>query len=65
MKGNSKEIVNPVYRTRFLTCTTCHEEFVFTVEAQEEFAHNNRPDPKRCKTCHFEHKHAKRDRVSV
>ena len=51
---------------RILTCTDCHEEFVFTAEAQEYFADlGHFDDPKRCKACHFAHKQGIRGRLST
>lgn len=44
---------------RILVCCDCQEEFVFTVEAQEYFTNKGHfHDPKRCKSCHYAHKHA-------
>ena len=38
---------------KFLICTECNEEFVFTIQAQEYFAERGySEDPKRCKSCH-------------
>jgi len=46
---------------KVLICCECREEFVFTVEAQQYFAERGfSDDPKRCKTCHNEHKRVQR-----
>ncbi|UCG62058.1 MAG: zinc-ribbon domain containing protein [Candidatus Zixiibacteriota bacterium] len=50
------------FEPKFLICTECNEEFVFTVAAQEYFAERGyTEDPKRCKTCHTKYKKALRD----
>ncbi|MDP2790011.1 MAG: zinc-ribbon domain containing protein [bacterium] len=49
---------------RILICTDCHEEFVFTAEAQAYFAEKGYVDDlKRCKSCHAAHKQAERCHV--
>ncbi len=46
---------------KFLICTECNEEFVFTVQAQEYFAERGySEDPKRCKFCHTKYKKGQR-----
>ncbi len=50
------------YETRVLICMDCHEEFVFTIAAQQYFAERGiTDDPKRCKACHFAHKRQQRE----
>lgn len=50
------------FEPKFLICTECNEEFVFTVAAQEYFAERGyAEDPKRCKTCHTKYKKALRE----
>jgi hypothetical protein len=50
------------YQPRVLICSECHEEFVFTVQAQQYFAERGyTEDPKRCKTCHGQYKKSQRD----
>lgn len=40
---------------KILICIDCHEEFAFTIGAQEYFAERGYvDDPKRCRTCHAE-----------
>ncbi|MEW6412933.1 MAG: zinc-ribbon domain containing protein [Candidatus Zixiibacteriota bacterium] len=47
---------------KFLICTECNEEFVFTIAAQEYFAERGyTEDPKRCKACHTRYKKAMRE----
>ena len=49
------------FTTRFLVCTSCNEEFAFTVEAQEYFAEKGYvDDPQMCKSCYLESKRGKR-----
>ncbi len=46
---------------KFLICTECNEEFVFTIQAQEYFAERGySEDPKRCKSCHTLYKKGQR-----
>ncbi|MFQ5452570.1 MAG: zinc-ribbon domain containing protein [Candidatus Zixiibacteriota bacterium] len=46
---------------KILICTECHEEFAFTIAAQEYFAERGyTEDPKRCKTCHTKYKKLQR-----
>jgi len=53
------------FEPKFLICTECNEEFVFTVAAQEYFAERGyTEDPKRCKTCHTKYKKALREQKS-
>jgi len=41
------------FQPKFLICSECNEEFVFTAAAQEYFAERGYVDnPKRCKSCH-------------
>lgn len=50
------------FEPRVLICTECGEEFVFTVAAQEYFAERGyHEDPKRCKSCHMQHKKNQRE----
>ncbi len=50
------------FRPKFLICSECNEEFVFTVQAQEYFAERGyTEDPKRCKTCHTKYKKLQRE----
>lgn len=54
--------MNNGFKPKFLICTECNEEFVFTVQAQEYFAERGyTDDPKRCKTCHTKYKKSQRD----
>ena len=54
--------MNNGFESKFLICTECNEEFVFTVQAQEYFAERGyTDDPKRCKTCHTKYKKLQRD----
>jgi len=47
---------------RVLICSECHEEFAFTVAAQQYFAERGyTEDPKRCKACHMRYKKSQRD----
>lgn len=47
---------------KFLICTECNEEFVFTVQAQEYFDERGyTEDPKRCKSCHTRYKKIQRN----
>jgi hypothetical protein len=49
------------YEPRVLICNECHEEFVFTVAAQQYFAERGyTEDPKRCKSCHMRYKKTQR-----
>ncbi|MFQ5608588.1 MAG: zinc-ribbon domain containing protein [Candidatus Zixiibacteriota bacterium] len=49
------------FEARFLICTECKEEFVFTVEAQEYFAERGYvEDPLMCKHCYTRSKRDKR-----
>ncbi len=42
---------------KFIICIDCHEEFAFTVSAQEYFAEKGfTEDPKRCRTCYAAYK---------
>ena len=50
------------FEPKFLICTECNEEFVFTIAAQEYFAERGySEDPKRCKACHTKYKKAHRE----
>ncbi len=50
------------FEPKFLICTECNEEFVFTTAAQEYFAERGyTEDPKRCKACHTRYKKAFRE----
>ncbi len=50
------------FEPRVLICCDCHEEFVFTVAAQQYFAERGyTEDPRRCKTCHTTFKKSQRD----
>lgn len=50
------------FQPRVLMCSECHEEFVFTVAAQQYFAERGyTDDPKRCKACHMQYKKLQRD----
>ncbi len=56
--------MNAGIEPKFLVCTECNEEFVFTVQAQEYFAERGySKDPKRCKTCHTRYKKVQRNGV--
>lgn len=49
------------FKTRFLVCSSCNEEFAFTVEAQEYFAEKGFvDDPQMCKSCYLESKRGRR-----
>ncbi len=55
-------LMTPGFEPKFLICTECNEEFVFTVAAQEYFAERGyTEDPKRCKSCHTTYKKAHRE----
>jgi hypothetical protein len=48
------------FETKVLICVDCHEEFVFTASAQQYFADKGyHKPPKRCKSCHSEHRRMK------
>lgn len=48
--------------SRILICTSCNEEFVFTVEAQEYFLQKGyTEDPQMCKSCYTQSKREKRN----
>lgn len=50
-----------VTEPKILICKECNEEFIFTVAAQEYFLERGySEDPKRCKTCHTQHKKMQR-----
>ena len=52
-------------KPKFLICTECNEEFVFTIQAQEYFAERGySEDPKRCKSCHTKYKKGQRGEKS-
>ncbi len=52
-----------VFEPKFLVCTDCGEEFVFTSAAQDYFAERGyTEDPKRCKTCHTGYKKLQREK---
>jgi len=54
------------FEPRILICCECHQEFVFTAAAQQYFVeHGYAEDPKRCKTCHTQHKKIQRNKNSV
>ncbi len=54
------------FEPKILICSECKQEFVFTVAAQQYFAeHGYAEDPKRCKTCHTQHKKTQRSKHSV
>ena len=58
--------MNNGFEPRFLICSECNEEFVFTIQAQEYFAEQGfMDDPKRCKTCHTSYKKSQRNNVHV
>ena len=49
------------FETKILICADCHEEFVFTVAAQEYFAEKGyTEDPKLCKSCYMQRKRDKK-----
>lgn len=49
------------FKQRFLVCSECGEEFVFTIQAQEYFARRGWVgDPRKCKPCHVQYRKAKR-----
>jgi len=51
------------FKPKILICSECHEEFVFTVAAQEYFAERGyTEDPKRCKACHTKYKKLQRNK---
>jgi len=46
---------------KILICCECEQEFAFTVAAQEYFLQRGySDDPKRCKSCHTQHKKSQR-----
>ncbi|MFZ6035663.1 MAG: zinc-ribbon domain containing protein [Patescibacteria group bacterium] len=46
---------------RILVCSQCHEEFVFTTDAQRYWQERGYThDPQRCKHCHTKHKKQQR-----
>lgn len=50
------------FEPKFLICSECGEEFVFTGAAQQYFAERGyTEDPKRCKTCHTRYKKSQRE----
>ena len=50
------------FDAKFLICSECGEEFVFTGAAQQYFAERGyTEDPKRCKTCHTQYKKSQRE----
>ena len=52
------------FQTKVLICADCHEEFVFTVAAQEYFAEKGyTEDPKLCKSCYMQRKKDKKGHV--
>ena len=54
--------MNNGFEPKFLICTECNEEFVFTTQAQEYFVERGySEDPKRCKTCHTRYKKVQRN----
>ncbi|MEW6049760.1 MAG: zinc-ribbon domain containing protein [Candidatus Zixiibacteriota bacterium] len=49
------------FQPRVLICSECGEEFAFTAEAQQYFAERGyTEDPKRCRSCHTQHKRMQR-----
>ena len=49
------------FETKILICADCHEEFVFTVAAQEYIAEKGyTEDPKLCKSCYMQRKRDKK-----
>lgn len=49
------------FKSKFLICMECGEEFVFTAEAQEYFATKGYvEDPKMCKRCYTKKKKKER-----
>ena len=47
--------------TKILLCCDCHEEFVFTKDAQDYFNEKGyTEDPKRCRICFQHHKDQQR-----
>ncbi|KAA3634010.1 MAG: cytochrome C551 [Calditrichaeota bacterium] len=58
--------MNNGFEPRFLICSECNEEFVFTIQAQEYFSEQGfMDDPKRCKTCHTKYKKSQRNNAHV
>ncbi|MBU8932374.1 MAG: zinc-ribbon domain-containing protein [candidate division Zixibacteria bacterium] len=54
--------MNGGFEPKILLCCECNEEFAFTAAAQQYFAERGyKEDPKRCKTCHMQHKKLQRD----
>lgn len=50
------------FQPKVLICVECGEEFVFTAAAQLYFSERGyADDPKRCKSCHTQHKRNQRD----
>ena len=50
------------FKTKFLLCAECNEEFVFTTAAQEYFAEKGyTEDPKLCKACYMSKKREKKN----
>ncbi len=53
------------FEPKILICCECKQEFAFTVAAQQYFAERGyAEDPKRCKTCHTQHKKIQRNKHS-
>ena len=53
------------FEPKFLICSECGEEFVFTSAAQQYFVERGyNEEPKRCKTCHTRYKKSQRDQRS-
>ncbi len=54
------------FEPKFLICSECKEEFVFTSAAQQYFVERGyTEEPKRCKSCHTQYKKMQRDQRDI